>query len=209
MSESRILYIATGTIVVILAIFGIVMYFSMREVKNPTPDRLEYNGFVFLHYADLWNTEWQRDNNLYSIHFHYSPLEAESVPILQRNPLDERFDQPTYYMTFDPLANNTEYFKVAVGELHLTLIKVFGRDLVAACTGNVTGACYKRPIITCDNSTQGAVFYLKQSGEPSIILDGNCVTITGEDKELVRAVDRLLYHWYRIIPPPEEIQIIG
>ena len=32
-----------------------------------------------------------------------------------------------------------------------------------------------------------------------ILLNDACITITGEGFDIVRAVDRLLYHWYGII----------
>ena len=169
---------------------------------------MTYNGFSFSYFqdADIWRTQWQNEGQLYNVYFHYSPLEAEKVPIYQKQELSSAFNASEFYVTFDPLANNTDYFKIAVAELDLALVRIFQKTPIAACAENTTEACHTRPIKNCNN-TQEPVFYLVQQGEPSIVLDGNCIIISGNDKNLIKAVDRLLYHWYRIIKDQNPILI--
>lgn len=206
----------TGFYILIISIlllfivfFGVSYYLQNKNNQANEGHTLNYNGFSFDYYLDvqIWKTQWQNNQSLYNIYFHYSPLEAEKVPIYQKNPLSKNFNADRFYVTFDPLGNNTDYFKIAVAELDLALARVFQRTPIGACAENNTPACYTRPIKNCDN-TQDPVFYLKQEGDPSIILDDHCIIITGTDKELVLAVDRLLYHWYRIIKEKEPLQII-
>lgn len=205
--------LAVIIIVTILILFGATYFikdYMNRKAQESTT--LNYNNFYFEYSptVEIWKTQWQKnEQELYNIYFHFSPLEAEKVPIFEKNPLsEESFTSNYFYVTFDALDNNTnDYFKIAVAELDLALVRVFNREPVAACAENNTEPCHTRPIKNCDN-TDEPVFYLKQQGEPAIILDDNCITITGSDKDLIKAVDRLLYHWYRIIREEQPIKII-
>ena len=202
-------YVFGGAIILILILFFGIAYYMNTHKPQINNETVVYNGFPFVYYPDvqIWKTQWQNEGQLYNIYFHFNPLEAEKVPIYQKSPLSGAFNASSFYVSFDANAtNNTDYFKIAVAELDLALVKIFERTPVGACSANNSIACERRPIKNCDN-TEEAVFYLVQQGEPSIVLDGNCVIIQGNDKELVRAVDRLLYHWYRIIPNPDLIII--
>jgi hypothetical protein len=199
--------IAVGIILLFAGIFWVIKMQTAQQDPNAIKT-LTYENFEFVYFPEtaIWKTQWQRGKDLFNIYFHYSPEEAETVPIVQVNPLSESFNSPYYYMTFDPLdGNNTEYFQIATLELKIALERVFNRALVGACIENSTVACHDRPIKNCEN-TEEPVFYLKQSGSASIVLDGNCIIVSGQDKELIRSIDRLLYHWYRIIP--EDVKII-
>lgn len=204
--DNTALYVIVALIVVVILSALLFYYLTKPEPQKGT---LTYNKFDFIYRedSDIWTTQWQNNGKLYNIYFHFNPLEAEKVPIYEKKPLSPSFNSSYFLVTFDPLANNTDYFKIAVAELDLSLVRVFGRVPIAACSENSTLACHSRPIKNCDN-TDEPVFYLKQEGQPSIVLDDNCIIITGSNKDLIRAVDRLLYHWYRIIAPTEPIKII-
>ena len=95
-----------------------------------------------------------------------------------------------------------EVLALAGTELGESLSKVFERDVFSACTTNETEECADKPVITCDN-TDSAVIFMKAEGETGILLDDNCITVQGEGFELLRAVDKLLYISYNIIPTPK------
>ncbi len=191
----KLIYLVGGIIVIFIAIF-VGSYFYNQYIHKEKLPEVTYNGFTFVYSAGLWNSEWQRDNVLYNIHFHYNPYEVEDVPVYGQ--LDDRFNSGETYITFDPDDDDLNNVKLAVGELDLSLIKVFNIPLIAACSKNVTEACYTRPIITCENTNQ-SVIYLTQGNETRVDLKGNCMTLQGKGIELTRAVDRVLYQWYGII----------
>ena len=74
----------------------------------------------------------------------------------------------------------------------------FNIEPVAACTEQKTEGCVGRPILNC-NAQNASVIYLKQADETKVTLSGNCMTIQGKDEELLRATDRVLLKWYRIL----------
>ena len=191
----KLLYLVGAIVLIFVAIFA-GSYFYNKNIHKEKLLEVTYNGFTFVYAAGLWNSEWQRDNVLYNIHFHFNPLEAETVPVYGN--LDDRFNQGETYITFDPEDDDLNNVKLAVGELDLSLVKVFNIPLIAACAKNVTEACFTRPLITCGNTNQSVIF-LKEGNETRVDLKGNCMILQGKGIELTRAVDRVLYQWYGII----------
>lgn len=184
--------LGVGILIVLLAAFFGVSYYYNNNRPPPELPQIEYNGFDFVYFDDLWNFEWQRGNNLYNMHFYYNPEEALEIPVTTINPLSDVFQLETIYTTFDPLANNTLYFPIAQAELVLTIVRVFERFVVAGCSQNATLPCASQPIVTCE-TTQAPVILLHQDPEAKITIDDDCVILQGTDKELIKAVDRFLY----------------
>ena len=77
------------------------------------------------------------------------------------------------------------------------MINIYFKTPIPACDRNKTIACETVPIIDCDN-TKELVLYVRYAPETKITLEDNCIIIEGQDLELVRAVDRLLYQFYEI-----------
>ena len=193
-SDTSFLLIIAVIACIFILIFSIGYYFIKREKSQP-PETITYKGFTFVNAYGLWNTEWQSGNNIYNLHFHYNPLQTENISVDIRNPLSASFNGTEYYITFDPLGNNSDYVKIAILELELSLVKTFGTKPIAACTENTTEACHSRPIITCKDQDKAVVYFINK--EPAqVIIDDNCLTIQGKDLELVRATDKVLYTFY-------------
>ena len=77
------------------------------------------------------------------------------------------------------------------------MTNIFFKTPVPACDKNETDACASVPLITCEN-TNDLVLYVLQDDEPSVTLDDNCIIIKGNELDLVKAVDRLLFAFYEI-----------
>ena len=154
-----------------------------------------YNGYAFVNKDGLWYTQWKRDNNLYNLALHFSPKEAEEV-IIEGN-IDERFHKDKTYITFNPKGNYLQYIALSATELSFSMTKVFSVRPIAACSKNETSACIGRHIVDC--STNASVIYLKEGPLPKIIGKGNCIIIEGPGKDIVKATNRLIYEWYRIM----------
>jgi hypothetical protein len=175
-----------------IAVFALYKYYSGIST-NPT---VKYNGFVFEQYGGLWNTEWLLNGNTYNLRLHYNPKQVEDLMITGK--ADARFNKPQTYITFDPQDENLSYVALSAAELSMSMINSFNITPVAACSENKTDACSVRPIVNCDNKND-SIIYLKNIAPTMIEFNGNCLVIQGEGSELLRASERFLYSWYRIL----------
>jgi len=93
------------------------------------------------------------------------------------------------------------YVALAASELTINLAQVMGVNLSASCTTNETmaEACQNRTIANCGDADK-AVIYLKEDNETKVTFNETCMTVQGRGIELVRAVDRVLYKVYGIMP---------
>jgi hypothetical protein len=196
-------------ILIIIIILGVILaaikIFSPKSVddliqeiadKGETKDGYVYNGFVFVHQADLWHTRWQTGSNLLSLHFHYGPRDVEYVPIV--GALTNATDISKFYLTFDPTEENISLIALASSELALNLVKGMNVDLTAACTNNLSDACKGRPIITCENTNKSVIFV--RTGDISrVVFDKNCIVIEGPGNDLLKSVDKFLFRSYKIM----------
>ncbi len=202
MKKDRLLYWSLAFIfAVIILFFASSRYFGSSEPENPS---IEYNNWVFTKIAGLWWFEWQKGDKLFQIPLRFNPIEAESVPIIGALNLS-KFNAESYvYITFDfsdegsNVSQNFTTLALAASELSQNLATAINRVPIAACVNNNSKDCFQRPVKTCEN-TDEPVIYLREGGNASIILQDSCIIVTGEDFDVVRAVDRLLYHWYGII----------
>ncbi|MFH1182550.1 MAG: hypothetical protein V1702_06330 [Candidatus Woesearchaeota archaeon] len=179
-------------ILAFIAVFALYKYYAGMD-NNP---KVTVNGFVFEFYAGLWNTQWQRDGNIYNLRLHYNPKQVEDLELTGN--ADVRFNQPETYITFDPSEENLSYVALSAAELSLSMTNAFNITPVAACSENKTDACSVRPIINCENNN-ASVIYLKNQAPTLLEFRGNCLVLQGQDVELLRATERFLYSWYRIL----------
>ena len=184
----------TAGILIIMAA-ALIAYTAFKKTA-PEYETVEYNGFVFEHYGGLWNTQWQFGKKLFNVRLHYNPYDVENVTV--KGEIGENFSQQEIFITHDPALSGLGDVAIAAAEISLTLANAFDIVPVAACTRNETDACAARPIVTC-SSTNHSVIYIRQSNETAIELNGMCATISGSGTELLRAAEKSIYIWYRII----------
>ncbi len=196
-SKSAI-YFLIAVLLIAAAVAGIILlnkYYKPGQ-KN---EIVRYNGFEFVKKDSLWFTQVQVGGQLYNVPLHYNPYEVEDIPIA--GDVDERFQQDRVYITHDPAEKDLGYVAVTAAELSLSMATVFNVEPVAACTTNFTEICATRRIVTC-GSNDSAVIYIKELKETNftmVELKGNCVVIQGKGPELIRAADKFIYVWYRVI----------
>lgn len=188
--------IVIGILIIIVAGIFVAKRFYMPKSPYPT---LTYNNFEFQKIEGMWYTNWQRDSQVYNVGFRYNPKEVETVPV--RGRLNETFQVQPFYVTFDPdeKSSNFKYLALGVAEFDLNIIRAMGGQVVSACTKNMTEACVDRPIVTCNDSDK-AVVYFRTMNESRVRLEGNCMIIEGKELDLLKVVDRVLYHFFRIMP---------
>ncbi len=205
----RNMYILAGTFGILFLI--IITFTLLRDeevatvkdmsghlIKGIVDERFRYNEFNFVNIDTIWYTELLYKDKKITIPLHYSPRDVENITLLGE--LDNRFtDARLIYIAFNPLDHNLTYVALANGELSLSLVRAMNLLLKAACTQNQTYPCAKQPILSCDSDHDRAIIELRQSNETSVTYKGNCILITGDNWNLVKAVDRLLLKWYGII----------
>ncbi len=168
------------------------------EGKLEPEDGIVYNGFSFVYLDGLWYTQYLVNDTLYEIPLRYNPEQVKDITAY--GSLNKTlFNQSEIYVTFDPLKDNLKYTALAAAELSLSMSRVINANPVASCTLNETDACKSVPIVTCEDKEK-PVIYLKEAAEPSAIFGSNCITLQGPEMELLKAVDRLIFHWLKVIP---------
>ena len=184
-------------VVIGVLIFLLVMVSFFKLIfPEPSPIRVIYNYYEFNQKAGHWYFEWQSENTIYNIPLRYNPKEVEDVPI--EGTLNESFNRPEIYITFNPDDANYTVLALAAGELSLNMVRALKVKPVASCTINSTDACTDQPIVTCENKNK-SVILLRDKGSPGILLKGNCVVLLGKNLDLIKSIDRLLYQWYGIM----------
>ncbi len=211
-SDNVLVFTALAIILIILVIIGIRFFY--KDTSPKTIDDLHqlnmkgklaedegyiHSGYSFIKYYGLWHTKMMSPMRTreYNINFRYGPREVKDIPIyggLNGTLFNKAKD---YYVTFNPEGENLQYVALAVNDFNQHMINIFFKTPVPACDRNGSGACGTVPIINCSN-TDDLVFYVKRANETSITMDLNCIIIEGTDFELVKAVDKLLYTFYKI-----------
>lgn len=167
---------------------------TLQGEENPETNYM-YNGFVFVKVGNLWYTRWQLENYVLNVPLHYGPLEIEDVKA--EGQLDERFSSDHYYITFDPHGEDFSHVAVAAGEIGRNLVEGLGAKISSACISNHP-VCEGKPIITCSNTNESVIF-IKESDDAKIVMDGNCLTLQGREKELLKVTDRVILQLYGIM----------
>lgn len=186
--------------ILITVIFAAAILIFLGSIFLWKPDlsnrQVEYNYFVFEELGGLWETSIVRDGKPYSAIFRFNPEQVEDVYITGNF---SGFKKKPIYLTFDPNASKKDfkYLTLAASELSLHLVRGLDYEVAAACTTNETDACQDRSVITCD--ADESVIYIVPKAPTQITLKDDCVVLSGENFELLKSVDRLLFQWYKIM----------
>ena len=193
--------------VAVLLIFSLTFFYlyNMRQSQLTNDNYYTHDNFVFVKKGALWVTQVQAGNRLYTVPLHYGPRDLEDVKI--EGAFTRRFANASYlYITIDPLPGTEiqgeeqkeSQMGLAAAELSIVLAQAINRMPIAACTANVTEGCVGRPIVTCERYGE-PVIYLREGGDAAVTLNGDCIELSGEGSDLVRATDRLLLFWLGVM----------
>lgn len=184
--------------------------FNRRDVQSQQYDqKLDYKGYAFMKKEGHWFLEWQRNGNTVFIPFRLSPIEVEDVTVSggakpeflgdPRNLTPDVYEKPIY-KTEDVGSRNPKYVVFSQYELRENLYDAFDMQpfIVPACTDSKLRVCSAVPTVTCDSKDK-RVIYVKKGGKAEIIFNDNCITVQGENLEMMKAADRLLYIWLGIM----------
>jgi hypothetical protein len=186
--------------------------------KLPADNGYMYNGHSFVFYGGLWYTQVATSTGarIFNIPFHYSPKDVEDINIIGELNYSNLDKYKNFFMTFDPKDENLGHIAVAIGEADQTIINVFGKGVIGACTKNsseackntlggenevcvrdVDKACIGRPIVQCNN-TNAPVFYFSQSNGTKLVYKNNCIILSGLKEDLFKVTDKMLFNFLKI-----------
>jgi len=197
--KAKVRKVAVFIVVGFIVIFFIILFGVKYVYKEKAPyETMTFNNFEFTKIAGTWYTQWQHNNQLVALAMRYNPAEVNNVTVLGE--LGEGFTKSKVYITFDPYSeeDSFKYLALASAELSQSIVKAFNKEIIPACTRYENETCENLSIVTCDD-TDKAVIHIKAKEPTQIILQDNCITLQGKEFELLRAVDKLLYLWYKII----------
>ena len=196
--KDTILYWSIALVIAVIILFIAASKYYQKQPDYPV---VIYNNWEFTRISDMWWFEWQHNSQVYTIPLRFNPYEAEEVKINGKLNSTAFNSRGYVYITFD-LSNESSQdlsmLALASAELTQNIATAIKKTPVAACTNAYNDACDERPVKTCENTDEPVIF-LREGGETLITLKGNCIIIEGKGIELVKSVDRLLYHWYRIM----------
>ncbi|OIO64132.1 hypothetical protein AUJ68_07160 [Candidatus Woesearchaeota archaeon CG1_02_57_44] len=202
-----------STVIIILVIFSLLtaIPFLMHRQQQPSNvNVLTYNNYEFIRMEaeQLWYTKVQLGDTIYDLQLHNFPKDLEDIPV--KGNVNESFMKPYVYIAFDPVAQNQyqdSYVALAAGQLSLNLAQAIKMQPLSAYTTNAstsTSNFTDNPVITC--ASDEPVIILNNtpdaSGDaptPEVVLEGTCVQVHGTGNDILRASERLLYHWYGIM----------
>ena len=156
-----------------------------------------YNGFSFVKADGLWWTEVEVQDRIIKIPLHFGPKEVEKIPVTGKiSPEFNKGDK--VYVSIDPTINYDKYYTLGLMELNTNILQGARRKVEAACSKE-NPICENRTVVNCENNAlQQPIVELARSDTTSIQLVGSCIKISGKDEELVKAVDKVLYTWYKV-----------
>lgn len=156
-----------------------------------------YNGYSFVKADGLWWTEIDVGPRLIKIPLHYSPHEVEDIPLTGK--LSKEFNNGTsIFMAIDPEVNYNKYYTLALMEMNNNILQGVQRNVQSACTKE-NPICENRTVVNCERTEGKPVVEVAVAPAPSIELDGSCIKVSGDGEALIKAADRMLYHWYGIM----------
>ena len=212
--SDRILIIGAVLLILLFAaVFG-VRYFTQEQPQTiddlhqlnfkgklkPDQGYLYKDVYSFVKFDDLWYTQFKspKGSRLYDVQFRYGPKEVENINIGGALDFELFNNAADYYVTFNPKGNDFSHVALAVADFNQHMVNIFFKTPIPACDRNETFACRDRPVITCGN-TDKFVLYVKEANESKVSFDNNCIIVEGNEFDLVKEIDRVLYVFYEIM----------
>ncbi len=151
---------------------------------------LEYNGTKFSYQNNVFSAKLGGKTQI----FGNLPQEIENLTVSAG--LKEQLSKQTIYLTFDPNSRDQDLS-------YMDLIrKDFSDNLNSIVINGITAnsSIYQLPIIDCYYASNlTSVFKFEVSNETRIDIEGDCVILKGENIELIKLRDYVLYTYYDVI----------
>src|SRR3989338_737252 len=168
---------------------------TLQIIAPPTPEKKEVivKGNIFTYEPSLkvWRTYLSREGMKQNLTFRYTPEQVKNIVVT--GTLNSTFDKRKIFITFDPLnTHDLAFVALAAQELSSHLAGSFQRIPLSACTQEAKSCT---DLVTCDDKDKAVIFLNNQPG-PLITLDHNCLVLTGQGEDIMKAAERIIFDWY-------------
>ena len=157
-----------------------------------------YNGHSFVKYDNMWWTVVGVEQKEVTHPFHNSPKDVANISITGEFNSDTFNKNQDVYISTDPTIVD-KYYSLGAIALSVSVGKGINKHPVGAWSKSYEYNPGNVSIVTCDNANGRAVVEFVQDNRTAVELDGTCMRVIGKSRESLRAMERLLYRWYRII----------
>ncbi|MBI3027477.1 hypothetical protein HYY70_05165 [Candidatus Woesearchaeota archaeon] len=216
--SEKTLIISIGVIISLLAAILAFSFINKQQPKtleelhvlnlkgklNPSQGYVYKGVYSFVSLDNQWYTQLTspKGTKTYSLALRYSPNDLKDIVI--EGQLDSKlFDNKSeFYYTFNPIGKELSFVTLAVADFSTHMARVFEKMPIAACDRNETEPCKTIPIVTCEDNDK-LVLYVKESPRFRVYYNDNCIVVEGNNFDLVKGVDRVLYNLYNIMEQEE------
>ncbi len=180
--NKRFLTIAISTFIILIMALSVLNL----AIDAPTDEKYSYKSKTFTKVEGGWLTYFGDS----AVMLAYGPKDLDNITM--DIDISKLNNVQKIYMSTGPVKD---------GGMRRALFD-FGRyvqltpKIVMACNKDVQG-CEKLPIKTCEDATGdvGIITFI-ESDNPSVKLEGNCLSIEGSGEEMVMYVDKLIWEIY-------------
>lgn len=160
----------------------------------------KYNNFLFEKKDGVWYTQIQNGKQPFIIAFIYGPIGVENITI---NFLPNDFQKYTtprkkVYIAFDHDSSNASYIATSAINIINNLKTVYGVSSQRACLKNSTN-CAGAPVINCENTNSSVVIQFIDSDKTDVTYKDNCLTIKSSKEGYIKASEKIVLNWYKIV----------
>ena len=154
--------------------------------SNSTSENVKYKGFTFIKTENGWqikNTE---------VLTTFLPTDVENISSPLFSPDD--FKKDTYFLAM------TSSEQMAANELNRAFYNVITKAQLA-CSKKYENEsfCAELPVKDCENEADGLIIELEETENQSIEFKNSCISIKGNEIDLIKVADRIIFSAYKII----------
>ncbi|MCL6500474.1 MAG: hypothetical protein K6T16_00360 [Candidatus Pacearchaeota archaeon] len=190
-----------GVFISLLMLFSVVGYALLSGYNGEEQEGgVKYKDYVFQKTLDGWTTKVTINNNQITLTTLYLPKEVENITSQGSLLLSSFMDRTVYIV-----ANNLSE-RQAAASLAINLDRVVFR-MQGACPSEEQETDYcvdnNLPAKNCDDATQDTTIIILEEKETlqesSINYKNNCLVITGNGSDIIKAAEKSVFMIYGII----------
>ena len=173
----------TMTVIIIFVLMASTAAFALTT--NQT-ESVKYKKFVFIKAEQGWNL---KNTNLLTT---FLPADVENISF--KGIKTDDFKRKVYYLAI----TNSE--QTAANEINRAFFTVIEKYQLA-CPEKYENEtfCSELPIKSCETEASDLIIEIEEAENQSISYDGNCISIKGNEMDLMKGADRIIYSAYGVI----------
>lgn len=171
------------TILIVFILLASTAAFALTSNKT---ENVKYNGFTFLKSENGWNVK----NTDILTTFLPADVENISSPVISA----DDFKKNVFYLAM----TNSE--QAAANELNRAFYKNIEKAQLA-CSAKYENEsfCSELPVKSCGNEGTELIIEIEEAENSSISFTDNCMSIKGNEADLLKSADKIIFSAYNII----------